>query len=154
IKVSPQQGVVVRDMNAREISEHFQFRVALETYIVKTLAGKLAPHQVDELEANLDAQEKCVSTHNIKDSVKLDREYHLLYCKFLRNQEIERAMLALKDKIYRVANDIHTRHPERIATNFPEHRAIADAVISGDGEKASTAMEVHLENGKRWILMP
>ncbi|MEM9160468.1 MAG: GntR family transcriptional regulator, partial [Verrucomicrobiota bacterium] len=79
IKVSPQQGVVVRDMNAREISEHFQFRTALETYIVKSLSGKLAPHQIDELEANLDAQEKCVSTQNIKDSVKLDREYHLLY---------------------------------------------------------------------------
>ena len=154
IKVSPQQGVVVRDLNAREISEHFQFRAALETYIVKTLAGTLADQQIEILEKNLAAQERCVPNHDPKESVRLDREYHMIYCSFLQNAEIQSAMLAVKDKIYRVLHGIHSRYPDRFASNFPEHREIADAVIKGDGPLAASLMETHLENGKRFLLLP
>jgi DNA-binding GntR family transcriptional regulator len=39
VTVSPQQGIVVRELSLREIKEHFEIRMALETHIVRRLAG-------------------------------------------------------------------------------------------------------------------
>src|SRR5215510_9474028 len=39
ITVSPQQGIVVREMALHEIVDQYEIRTALETYIVRAVAG-------------------------------------------------------------------------------------------------------------------
>ena len=44
--------------------------------------------------------------------------------------------------------------PGRIDTSYDEHRAIAEAVIAGEGRRAADLIARHLELGKRLILSP
>src|SRR5437899_8390145 len=43
ISVSPQQGIVVRELSVHEIADQYEIRAALESYTVRALAGRLTP---------------------------------------------------------------------------------------------------------------
>src|SRR5262245_17306359 len=56
ITVSPQQGIVVRELSVHEIADLYEIRAALESYTLRTLAGRLTVDQVAQVRANLKAQ--------------------------------------------------------------------------------------------------
>src|SRR5262245_41747236 len=56
ITVSPQQGIIVRELSVHEIADQYEIRAALESYAVQTLAGRLTANQVNRVRANLQAQ--------------------------------------------------------------------------------------------------
>ena len=154
VSISPQQGVVVLDLSMDDISDHFELRVALECFIVSSLAGHLDAEHIERLNANLDEQQACVESKDMDQTVELDRGFHLLLTEFLGNREISRVMWQLRDKMHRVIQRVHSRHPERLGTNYPEHRQIADAILAGDAEAAAIAMESHLMNGRQFLMTP
>ncbi len=154
INVSPQQGIVVRDLTFEEIADLYQIRLALEGFVLRTIAGTMTPGQTEQIEANLKLQE---SNERLGDNIRaaeLDAEFHLLFSKFLANQEIVRVMGQLIDKMHRVIGRVFRAHPTRALSSLAEHAEIAQAVITGEGEKAAKLLDKHLERGRRLILDP
>src|SRR5437870_2186503 len=45
VVVSPQQGILVRDLSVHEIADLYEMRAALETYVVRAVAGQLTAGQ-------------------------------------------------------------------------------------------------------------
>src|SRR5262249_4846455 len=78
ITIPPQQGIVIRDLTVQEVADHYEIRVALETYVVRTLAGRLTPAQAERLEANLRALAAARDAHDVTRAVALDAEFHTL----------------------------------------------------------------------------
>ena len=154
IAVSPQQGIVVREMSLQEIADQYEIRAALESFTMKTLAGRLSPEQVKRLRANLDAQAKLRGGGELAKGVELDAAFHTMFPEFLGNQEIIRVVGQLREKMQRVLTQVFRLCPNRIDTSYAEHEAIAQAVIAGDGSKAADLIVAHLERGKRLILSP
>ncbi len=154
ISVSPQQGVVVRDLNIHEIADHFELRVALESFVARNIAGRLTSEQIQLLKENLEAQKRSIENENVSESVFLDGSFHALICSFLGNQEMNRVINDLKDKIYRVVSRVFTRHPKRPVTSYAEHKRIANAILKGEADRAANLMTAHLENGKQFLLLP
>lgn len=154
VNVSPRRGVVVREITLQEVVDHFELRLMIEPRIVRSIAGRLRPEQVKELDRNLKEQDRCVAGRDMSYSVQLDTQFHLLLCEFHGNSEILRFMWTLQDKIHRMVLGVHTRHPERIVSNYPEHLRIADAVKKGDADSAEVAMQQHLEHGMRFLTSP
>jgi DNA-binding GntR family transcriptional regulator len=154
ITVSPQQGIVVRELVLREIADQYEIRAALETFTVRAVAGKLTPERAARLRANLKAQERIRGKGEVVRAVELDAEFHALFAEFLGNQEILRVTLQLREKMQRVITAVFQLNPGRIDSSYDEHRAIAEAVIRGDGAEAARLAERHLEIGKRFLLSP
>ncbi len=152
IAVSPQQGIVVRDLSLREVREHYDIRIALETFIVRSLAGNLTAPQFDLLAQNLAEQRRCIVDSDVQSLANLDRDFHLLLARFLDNQEIVRVMEHQRDKAYRITNHISTMYPPRMQASYDEHQAIFMALQAADGEAAVAAMQAHLQNGRQFIL--
>ena len=132
ITVSPQQGIVVRELTVWEIVDLYEIRAALEAYTLR---------------ANLKAQEAIRGAGDVPAGVALDAE-------FLGNREILRVMGQLREKMQRVVTAVFRLSPGRIDTSYDEHRAIAEAVIGGEGRRAADLITRHLELGKRLILSP
>lgn len=153
ISVSPQQGIVVRSLSIAEIADQYEIRAALESYTVRTLAGKLSADQISQLRANLAAQKKLTKRIDVDAAVKLDAAFHTLFPTFLSNKEILRVICQLRDKMGMVIGTVFQTHPGRIESSYTEHVAIAEAVIGGDGARAARLLEEHLEYGKSLILM-
>jgi len=154
ISVSPQQGIVVRELTVHEIADQYEIRAALETYTVRAVAGRLASDQTARLRANLKAQEKTRGKGEVARCVELDAEFHTLFAEFLGNQEILRVTSQLREKMQRVITAVFRLNPARFDSSYEEHRAIADAVTRGDGDGAAALVERHLAIGKQFLLSP
>jgi DNA-binding GntR family transcriptional regulator len=152
ITVSPQQGIVVRELSVHEIADQYEVRAALEAYTLRTLAGTLTAEQVARVRANLQAQTKLRG--DMAKGVELDAAFHSLFIEFLGNREILRVMDQLRDRMRRVINQVFRLAPDRVGTSYDEHVAIANAVIDGRGDEAAELIMRHLELGKRLILSP
>lgn len=154
ITISPQQGVVVRDLNIQEIADHFELRIALESFVVRNIAGRLTSEQRKSLQKSITDQKTSLEKGNVSESVRLDGEFHALICSFLGNQELSRVMRELKDKIYRVVRRVYSRHGNRPQSSFEEHEKISKLIVQGKVKEAANAMIEHLENGRQFLLLP
>ncbi len=56
ISISPQQGAIIRDLSVNEIADQYEIRTALESFVMRTLAGRLSPIEVERIQVNLAAQ--------------------------------------------------------------------------------------------------
>jgi DNA-binding GntR family transcriptional regulator len=154
IAVSPQQGIVVRELNVSEIADQYEIRTALECFVARSIAGHLRADQVARLEENLSAQKSILEQSKVEQGVALDAAFHIMLAEFLGNQEILRVMKQLREKIQRVVLLVVQASPQRIDTSYAEHRAIADAVIQRQPDQAARLIEEHLERGRQLILAP
>jgi DNA-binding GntR family transcriptional regulator len=154
ITVSPQQGIVVRELSVHEIADQYEIRSVLESYALRSLAGKLKPDQVARVRANLEAQSRLRGSGDVEMGVALDTAFHIQFVEFLGNGEILRVLVQLREKMQRVVTKVFQICPSRIDTSHDEHAAIAAAVIAGDGVRASDLLVRHLELGKQLILSP
>jgi DNA-binding GntR family transcriptional regulator len=154
IAVSPQQGIVVRELSVQEIADQYEIRAALESYTLRTVAGRLTPVQVAQVRANLRAQAKLRGTGDVAAGVEADAAFHTQFVEFLGNREILRVVVQLREKMQRVVTQVFRLSPGRIEASYDEHAAIAAAVIDGKGAQAAELVVRHLELGKRLILSP
>ncbi len=112
ITIAPQQFVRVRELELSDISEQYEIRTALETYIVRRLAGKLSDEQKQRLQDNLKRQHELLSPEaTITDRVAADSAFHMLLAEVLGNQSIFRIMSDLQDRIYRVITRVFRKTP-------------------------------------------
>jgi DNA-binding GntR family transcriptional regulator len=147
ISVSPQQGIVVRELSIREVIDLYEIRSALEAYA-------LTPEQIRRVHTNLEAQEAHRGSGDVTAEVELDATFHFQFIEFLGNGEIARVMTQLREKVQRVVRQVFLRLPSRFDSSTDEHRAIAVAVIDGKGREAVDLLRDHLELGKQLILSP
>jgi DNA-binding GntR family transcriptional regulator len=154
ITVSPQQGIVVRELSVREIADQYEVRAALESYTLRTIAGRLTPQQIAKIQINLTAQAQLRGTGDVAKGMALDAAFHIQFAEFAGNAEIRRVIVQLREKMQRVITQVFRLCPTRMDTSYDEHAAIAAAVIDGDGNLAAELLVRHLELGKRLILSP
>jgi DNA-binding GntR family transcriptional regulator len=154
VAVSPQQGIVVREPSIHEIIDLFDIRMALETFVVRKLAGNLTPDQTARLRQNLDAQARSVKEHDHDAYTRLDTEFHILLCEFHDNREITHTMERLRGKLHLIILGIQGRSPERMVDGWREHEAIAESVKQGRGDQAAQRIVQHIEWGKKFLVSP
>ena len=152
IVTSPQQGIVVRQLTLRDIKEHYDIRMALETFVVRQIAGTLRSEQIEAVRNNLAQQQVYIDVHDTNRHVQTDSDFHLLLASILDNQAITVVMQHQRDKILQVAIQISKQTPARMHASRAEHLAIADAIITGDSDLASSRMAEHLTFGRRYLL--
>jgi DNA-binding GntR family transcriptional regulator len=152
IAISPQQGIVVRELCDRDIADHYEIREALEPFVVRRLAGRLSPEQIDRLRADTAAYGVAVDAGDIRAAVRIDGEFHLLLCGFLGNADITRCLLSLRDRIYRIIVRAAALMPARLKRSWQEHVRIVEALAAGDGEAAAAAMTEHMRRGRELLL--
>ena len=152
VSITPQHGVVVKELTLEEIADHFELRNALESFVVRQISGRLTGAQAEKIEANLAAQEECLQTGDLRRSGQLDGEFHILLGECLGNREIMRVVDQIRERMFRVIQRVHQNHPERLYTNYPEHRAIFQAMLAGDGAAAAAQMHEHLEHGQEFLM--
>ena len=152
ISISPQQGVVVRELTLQEIRDHYDIRVALECFVVKRLVNRLTDAQLEALDANLETMRRQIESGNDTYAMYADADFHLLLGNFYGNHEISRVMQHQREKLYRVVTKLHENHPHRTRESLAEHLAIVEALKVGDGDLAADNMLAHLNNGRRLLI--
>lgn len=148
ITVSPQSGIVVRELSLDEITQMYEIRLALDAFVLRSLAGRLTNEQLAKWELNLERYAAAEGKPELlREAVLLDAEFHLLPSQFLGNKLIINTMQQFSVQIFQVINRVFSRLPSRVSQSLIEHREIVDAVRQGKGDLARELVEIHLRVG-------
>jgi DNA-binding GntR family transcriptional regulator len=151
VSISPRQGIVVVPTSARDIAEMFDIRAAQETFLVRRLAGRLTPSQIDQLKENLKRHKDLAEQDDPVAATQNDFAFHLLLYEFLGNRMLLQFMKHVFDKLYRDAVQVTRNADGQLEKLHRDHDQIARALIKGDGELAAKRVLDHLEFGRRFL---
>lgn len=157
VRVSPQQGIVVLALSFEEILDYIDFRLALETFVVKQITGALSLEQVQGLRDNIAEQHKLVYRKvpaEREAMVYTDMAFHRYLASLGGNRQIVQALERQQDMLYRVAGRVFQKHPARREQSFLEHQTLVSHIIKGNKAKALELIEGHITRIKTLLISP
>lgn len=125
--------------------EQFEVRLLIEPGAAECAAREAKPEELAQMKDALTLFEASVQTGSVQAAIAQDAKFHTSIAKATRN----RTLYVLMKTFSRNLNEawITSLHmPGRLEKTVVEHRAILDAIESGDGETAKAAMASHLRN--------
>ena len=154
VTVSPQRGILVRELSAREIAELFDVRAAIEPFIASQLARRtLTTSQRDQLKANLREQRLAAKAADALGATQLDIAFHRLLASLLENQEMKVWLERCFDKLHRSVLRVNQMARNRLLKSYEDHDAVARSILSGSPDEAARQMKEHLAFGRQFLLV-
>ena len=152
LSIGPQRGITLRELTTEEIADQYELRQALESLVLRKLAGKLKPEQKTALRENLAAHEASLKAKDVQEYIALDGDFHLLLAEFCGNADVERVLRQLRDRIYRVVLRVIEHMPGRVRKSIAEHRRIVTCLETGDADGAVAVLTEHLRGGLKALV--
>jgi GntR family transcriptional regulator, rspAB operon transcriptional repressor len=143
VDVFPQHGSFVAKLQADDVREGLFVRMALEVEVIRRAAALRNPTLVSALQDNMAQQEAALAAGDLQELYRLDEALHdalFAAVSFPRVGKILEAARAPLDRMRQIV----LPNPGRPQATVREHRAIVDAIASGDPEFAAAAMRMHL----------
>ncbi|TLS50927.1 GntR family transcriptional regulator [Paenibacillus antri] len=149
----PNRGIFVSEMTIDKVIDFYDFRMAIESHVVKKLAAR--PLQADEIawfRDNLRRQNECIAAKDNHAFTVEDSAFHRQLTAIYGNKEILLTMERLQDKLYRIALNVLQKDSDRVQVSYEDHVSIFENILEGKVEDAADRMTQHLEFGKRILV--
>lgn len=133
--VIPRRGAVVASLSERDVEEFYSIKSILEGYAARIAAERMAPREIERLEAINEKLSQIADAGDIKSFFRVHNEFHELFIKASGNDKLGELInqLVLKFNRLRLAS---LSQPGRMAISVQEHRKIIEAFRKHDGELA------------------
>ncbi|SDJ77952.1 GntR family transcriptional regulator [Paenibacillus naphthalenovorans] len=149
VKTLPRKGVVVSKLSPEEIIEIFTILAALESLAMKLAAQRAEPSHREELKRMIEEIDHALAEPVFDQRSKM---YHFLINEIIfraaKSPRLTQMLDGLSDYIRAFAH-VGYELPGRLRKATEEHRALALAVMNGEGELAESLTKIHLENSKK-----
>jgi DNA-binding GntR family transcriptional regulator len=143
LKLYPKRGALVVPVSALEVESVMETRLLVERFAIE----RVVEGRVDlaaQLAEAIAAQEKLAAAPDPVRFVEADREFHRIFMAAAGNPILLELLDSLRDRQSRMGVTAIAREDGRMGTILGEHRELADAVVAGDGERASALLDRHL----------
>ncbi len=139
------RGAAVRRISLADAIEITEARAALEGLLARRAAENADVIERDELRALGDRMSAAVANAELVEYGKLNRVLHRRLSDIAAHDVAHELVANLRNRA--------AHHQFRLATvegraneSLPQHLAVIDAVVTGDGPGAETAMRAHLDS--------
>lgn len=136
------RGAYVRAFDAREISELYEFRIAVESHAVRLAARLANAAGIDDLRSLLDKTGDILRSDN-SVSYPQDLDFHLRLVALSANRRLVDASIEINQQL-QLARSRSALQPARAREAYEEHEAVLASLAAGDGEQAAALLEAHL----------
>jgi DNA-binding GntR family transcriptional regulator len=143
VEVLPQRGTRVTRIDLADCREAMFIRRALESDAARIVAATASTELVDFLRGVMDHQRKAMSADNRIRFHECDLALHDALLEALGYDRVKSIVGAARAKLDRMRLFLCT--PERQAATLAEHQRIVDALAAHKADKASAAMNHHLD---------
>lgn len=149
----PNQGCYVKQPDVEGIHQLYDYRLALELFVVERLA-ETGPGP--ELEASIRAAWEPLLLIRADEAVdgdvlvKADEAFHLGLAKAIGNPYIIEALTDINDRLRFVRLVVITT-PHRVQTTAGEHLAVLDALVKKDAEAARRALRQNINHARNKV---
>ncbi len=145
------KGYAVLGITKNDLADIYNIRMKIEGMAAVYAAKNATPELIEELKEALDLQEFYVSkkdAHKIREN---DSRFHELIYKASGSTVLFDTLMPLHRKVQKYRK-ISVQSSPRAASSVVEHRAILEAIIAGDSDKAGLLMIEHVENAWQHIM--
>jgi DNA-binding GntR family transcriptional regulator len=145
------KGVFVREISTTDILELFPIRATLEALAAELAAPRLTEKEIQNLGKIIKKMGNASQTANIKESLKLNYDFHKQIVKGARNKKLEEIIKSLgRQSMWFIFATLYFRNVNNFA--LISHEEIYIALRERDGQKASKCMKEHVNHGAIKIL--
>lgn len=149
IKLIDNKGVIINEITPLDIKEIFQLRMLIEPFITGISIDAIDRDKVGMYVEQIDAllayedpiegmKECCIASEDVN-------AIHGIIYSASANGRLINILKNLQSQIVWVIKRAE-RIPGRVRKTIKEHKEIADAILKGDGKRASRTMKSHLES--------
>ena len=150
VSLIPQRGVMVREINQKEINDAYQLREFIEIPAIRHYCQHVDRNLIAEIKAQTEeiiTRRPATSEENqknVRDRMEIDERLHFVMIRALGNQAID----AVYEKLSNQLRLSRLSVQPRFSDTFPamsEHLRMIAALEAGDADEAAAAMSDHLE---------
>ena len=144
----PNRGCFAKGFTRQDIEDIYAVRKALEIMAVEWAVSRISDKQIVELKAQLELMEFYTAKKDSDKVLELNSTYHEIIYDAAGSRFMAQILRSYKEYIEQTRKVIfyEQAYLEEI---LQEHKAILDAIVSGDADAAKTAMGSHLEKSQR-----
>ncbi|QKV95369.1 GntR family transcriptional regulator [Streptomyces sp. NA02950] len=151
VQLVPKRGAHIAPLSGREITELMELRGIVERHAAEqAIAAEKVP--VAELTELLARQGGLTGPDQAKEFIAVDHLFHATLVAAVGNELLNRHYEGLRSRQIRAGVVALYNQTGRQQEVLCEHRAILDAVASGDTEAARAAISAHLETTLKVLL--
>jgi len=151
IVMRPRRGALVTEIAPQQLIEMFEVMAELEAMCARLAARRMTPAEHAILLASHLA---CTAARDDEDSdvyFYKNEEFHQQIYIGSQNTFLAEQARALQRRL-RPYRRLQLRVRNRVKASFDEHGAVVDAIIAGDGERASELLRDHIMiQGQRFV---
>ena len=150
VRTTP-KGALVLGITEQDLKDVYDVRLRLEP-----MAGRLCCERITEEEKNsmkeaVDLQEFYVKKRNPAQIRSLDSDFHDMLYTFSGSRVLEEILVPLHRKVQKY-RQVSVSDPDHAEQSSAEHRAILDAILAGNPEKAEKAVLEHILKARERML--
>lgn len=150
IRVDPVRGIVVSDVDARELEEIFVVREVLDGLAARLAAGRVSSTDLTKLHLLMDMMRDAVRTGQWEGMVQANIKFHDVLHQAAGNERLRHLTRNLLDFVRRFSNEAFASQ-ERSAEVLAEHEEIIKAMEARDPDLAETVARRHVASAREYI---
>ncbi len=147
----PNKGAVVVGISEKDIEDIYAIRIRIEGLASRLSAEKINEDELKALEKIVDLQEFYLTKNDVEQIWRLDGDFHKIIYDSSRSRPLRSTLSSFHNYIKR-ARDISVKVEGRAEKSVAEHRAILEAIRSGNGALAEQLTAEHIANAKENLL--
>lgn len=147
LRIEPRKGIYLRHFTAKEISDLYELREALEVFATQVVP--ITPEFLASLEQSVLATHDLLARGDKNTYIEEDIAFHRLIVVSTGNEQLTATHSSIQDKLWLCrCQTYQITSPDTPAA----HRAIAEAFRAGDREAAAAATRNHIRFVKDGLL--
>lgn len=145
------KGVTVLGITKKDIEDIFEIRVRLEGFAAALAAVNATDEDKENLKQILDLQEFYTSKSDAEHIKNMDSDFHSTLYNSCGSPILANTLLPLHKKVQKYRKT-SVSDGSRAQRSVDEHRAILNAILSGDAKEAERVTLEHIINARESIL--
>ncbi len=147
VRNAKNRGVFVREISFEEADEIYELREALEEIIGRRVARAMTPDALKRLKAMLVPMKSAAQAQETEQYAQLNLQFHDMLLDTAGSQKLTETYKRLtKELLLFRMRALDSGGGLRVSVD--EHRAIVDAIASGDPDRAGAAMRQHVAESR------
>jgi DNA-binding GntR family transcriptional regulator len=148
IDVQPHRGAVVTRLSVEDILAIYLVREVLEGVSARLAARRATPEQCTSLLASVEEMEAQAATATPAEMADLNLDFHANLRHVADNRYLDRFLSQIEHAVRRFGQTTYA-YPGRTNASIAEHRAIVEAVVAHDPERAEAFAIQHMRGARQ-----
>lgn len=145
VQSTPNKGVIVTGVTPKDIEEIYIIRMMIEGLAARWATKHITPEEIQELKDALDLEEFYTMKKDAEHILKVDSKFHDILFRASKSKPLMHMLRTFHHYVQRARN-ASFESPDRAKKVLEEHKAILDAIVEGDADKAERVTKEHVKN--------